>query len=337
MATPKPNDNNSCIEAGILDNALVIIAVLEKKGRVITWNHAAETITGYSRDEVVGSDEIWKKLYPDTDYRDSLTEKIESILSTRNYFENFETTIRTRAGKSRIILWNTKKILDRDIPRTITVGLDITEPRKADLFRESVIDNANILIAVIDKGNVTIWNKAAETITGYSRDEVIGKGDVWTWLYPDAGYRRTITRQITDIITKNRYFENFETTIVPKSGPKRIISWNTRQIGTGETRQDIAIGLDITARRQAEDALISYITEMAMRLKGPVEIIRDNLSDVAQLVRAGKLDPNDIALVLDGQVRNAHQIARNVKEFQQAIAEKNKEIPDAYRKFLNGE
>ena len=333
----KSIDNNSCIEAGILDNALVMIAVLEKNGSVVAWNHAAEMITGYSRNEVVGSATIWKQLYPDKDYRNGVTNKIGTILSTKNYFENFETTIRTRSGESRIILWNTKKITDRNLSRIITVGLDVTEQRNADLFRESVIDNANILIAVLEKGNVVIWNKAAETITGYSREEVIGKRDVWKWLYPDAEYRRTITRQITDIIMKKQYFENFETTIVTKSGPKRIISWNTRRTGTGETCQDIALGLDITARKHAEEALISYMTEMAMRLKGPVEIIRDNLSDVAKLVRDGKLDPKDIALVLDGQVQNAGQVSKNVSEFQRAITERTKDIPEAYRKFLEGE
>lgn len=333
----KPNDDNSCIEAGILENALVMIAVLEKRGRVMTWNRAAENITGYSHNEVVGSDAIWKQLYPEKDYRDSVTAKIDAILSTKNYFENFETTIRTRSGESRIILWNTKKIADRSLPRTITVGLDVTEQRKAELFRESVIDNANILIAVLNKGTVRIWNHAAETITGYSPEAVIGKRDVWKWLYPDAGYRRTVTSRITDIITKNQYFENLETIIVTKSGEKKLISWNTRRIGTGESIQDIAIGLDITARKHAEEALISYMTEMAMRLKGPVEIIRDNLSDMANLVREGKLDPKDIAMLLDGQVRNASQVASNVKEFQQEIAKKNREIPEAYRKFLEGE
>jgi hypothetical protein len=35
-------------------------------------------------------------------------------------------------------------------------------------------------------------------------------------------------------------------------------------------------------------------------------------------------------------VRNAKQVAANVLEFQKAIAEKNKDIPEAYRSFLSG-
>jgi PAS domain S-box-containing protein len=336
MAKPE-TDNAGRIEAGIQENALVMIVVLDRKGKILSWNHAAETITGYLRDEVVGRTDVWKSMYPDKEYRQGVTAKIATILSAKQYFENLETTIRTRSGSSRIILWNTKEIVQDGMAHAVAVGIDVTEQRQADLFHTSVIDNAYILIAVLDHGNVLVWNKAAETITGYTRDQVIGKRDVWKLLYPDAEYRRVVTRQITEIIGKNRYFENFETRIVTHSGQKKIISWNTRRIGTEGTQQEIAIGLDITSRKQAEEALLSYMTEMAMRLKGPVEIIRDNLTDVANLIRAGKLDPDEIALVIDGQVRNANQVAHNVKEFQRAIAQKNKEIPAAYRKFLEGE
>jgi PAS domain S-box-containing protein len=337
MNMKKEKATPSCAEAGILDNALVMIAVLDKKGTVTLWNRTAETVTGYPREEVVGNDGIWKLFYPDKEYRDSVTKKITSILATKKSIENVETTLRSRSGTPRTILWNTKKSSEHGETRIIAVGLDITELRKAELFRESVIENANILIAVLEKGTVIVWNKAAETITGYSQGEVIGKRDVWKWLYPDTAYRQTLTRQITEIIAKNRYFDDFVTEIVTKSGKKKIISWNTRQIGTGEAGQDIAIGLDVTARKEAEDALVSYMTEMAMRLKGPVEVIRDNLSDMSHLLREKKLDPDDIVVLLNGQVRNADKVALNVQEFQQAIAEKHQEIPEAYRKFLAGE
>ncbi len=325
------------IGEGILENALVMIVVMDTKGKILSWNHAAETITGYLRNEVVGKTDVWKSLYPEKEYRQGVTARIRTIFSEKQFFENLETTIRTRSGASRIILWNTKEVTEGGGTRAVAVGIDVTEQRQADLFRSGIIDNAQILIAVLEHGKVLVWNKAAETITGYTRDQVIGRKDVWKLLYPDPGYRSAVTRQITAIIGKNLNFENLETHIVTRSGQKKIISWNTRRIGTAGTEQDIAIGLDITARKRAEDALLSYMTEMAMRLKNPVEIIRDNLVDVAKLTRGGKLEPEEIAMVLDSQARNADQVARNVKEFQRAIAEKNKEIPEAYRKFLEGE
>ena len=86
----------------------------------------------------------------------------------------------------------------------------------------------------------------------------------------------------------------------------------------------------------AEAALVGYMAEMAMRIKQPVVIIRDNLRDAARMIREGKMEPEEIAMLLDSQVRNATQVSENVTEFQKAIVEKNEEIPEAYRKFLGG-
>jgi len=325
------------MDTGILDNALVMIAVLGEKSRIISWNHAAETITGYTREEAVGSNRIWKLLYPDKDYRNSVTRQIVEILRTRKYFENLETTIRTRTGESRIILWNTKEIEEKGQFHKIAVGMDVTGQRESDAFRESIIDNAHVLLAVLDpRGNIQVWNKAAEAITGYSREEVIGHRDVWKQLYPDAVYRRGISQQIAGILSANNYFENLETTILTRSGDRRIISWNTRQIGAAGAYHEIAIGRDITAQHMAEAALVGYMAEMAMRINQPVRIIGDNLRETARMVRDGKLEPEEIAMLLDGQVRNAAQVSENVTEFQKALVEKNREIPEAYRKFLGG-
>ena len=302
-------NEHTCIEAGILDNALVMITVLEPKGLIISWNHAAETITGYSPEEVVGSNGIWKNLYPDKEYRDTVTKRIADILKTENYFENLETTIRTKSGESRTILWNTKKIVEGGLPRSIAVGMDVTTEREANAFRESIIDNANVLIAVLDpKGNIQVWNKAAERITGYLADVVIGRRDIWKKLYPDDGYRRGVTGKIGRIISEHNYFENLETTIVTKNQDQRILSWNTRQIEFGGILHEIAIGRDITEQRKAERALVAYMTEMTMRLKQPVGIISSSLLESVQLIRQGILTQEEIILVLEAQARNATQI-----------------------------
>jgi PAS domain S-box-containing protein len=327
-----------CIEAGILENALVIIAVLDKKGTILGWNRAAEMTTGYSKQEVIGNATIWRHLYPDKAYRDSVNGRLAEILAAKDYFENFETTIRTRSGTSCAILWNSREIEHGGMKRVIAVGQDITRVRELDSFRESIIDNANVLITVLDShGRVVMWNTAAEEITGYLRAEAIGRTEIWKQLYPDKEYRGTITRQIKEVVSARQHFANLETRVMTKTGEKKIISWNTRQIAFGGGQHVISIGVDITEQRLAEEALVAYMTEMAMRIKQPVEIIRDNLVDVAELIRKHKINPEETAMLLDGQVRNATQVAANVLEFQKAILDKNRTIPEAYRKFLEGD
>jgi PAS domain S-box-containing protein len=334
---PTSPDQNSCIEAGILDNALVMITVLEEDGRIVTWNHAAETITGYTHDEVIGNNTIWRSLYPDKEYRKKITRRIADILSTNNSFENFETIINTHSGAARIILWNTKRIMAGGISRAVAVGMDITRERQATMFRESIIDNAHILMAVLDPhGTIEVWNKAAEIITGYSAGEVIGKNEIWKKLYPDTEYRRKITRRISSIISQQDFFENLETTILTKSGSRRIISWNTRQIGSEGIIHEIAIGRDITEQRQAEESLVAYMSEMTLRLKQPVGIVSSTLRESAQMIRDGLLTPEEIMVLLEGQARNTEKIADNIQEFQTSIVERSQAIPESYRKFLEG-
>jgi len=191
-----------CNEFDILDNALVMIAILGENGRVISWNHAAETITGYSPKEAVGTNVIWKKLYPNKGYRMMVTGRIANILKTKNYFENFETTIQTRSGESRTLLWNTKIIQEGGMKRAIAVGMDVTAEQEAKSFRDSIIENANVLITVLDpKGTIQVWNKAAEIITGYSADEVIGRKDIWKKIYPETTYRHNLTQKISEVIS----------------------------------------------------------------------------------------------------------------------------------------
>jgi hypothetical protein len=75
---------------------------------------------------------------------------------------------------------------------------------------------------------------------------------------------------------------------------------------------------------------------MTMRLKQPVGIISITLLESAQFIKDGLLTQDEIIMMLEGQARNATQIEANIREFQAAILEKNRSIPEAYRKFLEG-
>ncbi|MFA5332812.1 MAG: PAS domain S-box protein, partial [Methanoregula sp.] len=122
--------------------------------------------------------------------------------------------------------------------------------RIAHEYEKSIIDNANVWLMVLDSnGQVLGWNRAAEKISGYPAAEVIGDTGIWKRLYPEKMYRREITRKITEIIQKDNYLENMQTTIVSKNGTKKTIVWNTRGLpDDGVVGSYIAIGVDITDR-----------------------------------------------------------------------------------------
>jgi len=125
-------------------------------------------------------------------------------------------------------------------------------------FQENIINSANVWIDVLDeKANVMIWNKAAEKISGYSSTEVISHHKIWEWLYPDEKYRKKIISKAGDIIKKAGEMEDYETRICCKDGKVKIISWNSSNLtnSRGKMIGSIALGRDITERKQAEKAL----------------------------------------------------------------------------------
>jgi PAS domain S-box-containing protein len=156
---------------------------------------------------------------------------------------------------------------------------DITERKRMEdelgrlsQFRESVIDNAHVWIDVLDeKANVVVWNKAAEAISGYSREEVIGHDKIWGWLYPDEEYRRYLTELVADVVQHGRVEEDFETTIRRKDGQVRTISWNERNLvdELGKVIGSIAIGRDITEHKKMEGEIRS-LAEFPSQNPSPV-------------------------------------------------------------------
>jgi signal transduction histidine kinase len=104
---------------------------------------------------------------------------------------------------------------------------------------------------------------------------------------------------------------------------------------SGAVKEVSLIARDLSEQRKAERSLTAFVTEAALRLKNPVEIIRDNLEDICELWRADKINPADVIDLLEIQVRNANQIVDNLRELNTAIVEGSDAIPESYKRFLS--
>ncbi len=138
--------------------------------------------------------------------------------------------------------------------------------RDLSQFRESVIDNARVWISVLDRqGRVLVWNKAAEQISGYRRDEVIDSDRVWRWLYPDPDCRCRLRAVADEVVSEGRVVDDFETWVVTRSGSERLMEWSSQRFfdDDGELVGSIAIGSDVTERRLAERALAQRERQLA--------------------------------------------------------------------------
>ncbi|HEX7157582.1 MAG TPA: EAL domain-containing protein [Edaphobacter sp.] len=140
-------------------------------------------------------------------------------------------------------------------------------------FTDSVFQNAPFSIIATDThGMITAMNTAAEKLTGYSRDELVGKAPL-TLLHDEqelmaiaTGSDPMNTKQRTpfEVLTRGAAageMEEKEWMLVRKDGRKTPINLAMRAVTseTDEVSGFVGIAFDITERRQ----MLNYVTHLA--------------------------------------------------------------------------
>ena len=159
-----------------LEQAIDAVVTIDENNRITFFNHAAETLWGYARDEVLGRNV--KMLVPvelqarhDEFVNDNRTTGVNKIVGTSREIE-----VPRRDGST---VWCNLALSKVDVGDRIiyTAFLkDITAERRAREVINQTLEQAIDAVVTIDESNkVTFFNKAAEKLWGYSRDEVIGQ------------------------------------------------------------------------------------------------------------------------------------------------------------------
>ena len=168
------------------------VVVLDDLGCILFVNGAAESITGFARDGLVGSPLI--DLVPH-DQRGPLEEVIRSVLGGTN-LEAFDLDIGTTSGEPICVSVTTSTVLAKS-GAVILSFRDVTAERalEGELqqtkdFLEKLIDSAvDAIIAADMHGRVILFNPGAERVFGHLAPDVIGRIPVYR-LYPDGVARR---------------------------------------------------------------------------------------------------------------------------------------------------
>ncbi len=128
--------------------------------------------------------------------------------------------------------------------------------RKEKDFSESLIDTAQAIILVLDtEGRIIRFNPYMEELCGYTLDEVKGKDWFSTFLPEVNGnhIRGLFRTAVDDIKTQGNI-----NPVVSKDGREIVVEWydKTLKDADGKTIGLVAIGQDITERRQMEEELL---------------------------------------------------------------------------------
>ena len=168
--------------ATVIQDSNDAITIQDLEGRILAWNRGAEIIYGYSEPEALQMNIV--DTVPESHQSEAMN--FIAALNSGELVSSLETKRKTKDGRI-IDVWltNTKLVDDQGkLTGVATTGRDITEQTKTlEKFRRmaTVIQDSNDAITFQDlEGNILAWNKAAESIYGYSQAEALSMNIVDT-------------------------------------------------------------------------------------------------------------------------------------------------------------
>lgn len=184
----------------LFEHVGVGVSFSTKEGKFLDANQALLDILGYSSKEEFLKIDIVNDLYLFPEDRQVFQKMIEKD----GRVIDFETQFKRKDKTSVPVLLTCHARYDsnNNIVGYEGINVDLTqryqmerEIREAHDFMNKIVQSAPISIMASDmKGNIIIWNRAAEKTLGYSAGEVIGKMNI-TKIYPE-GRAREIMKTI---------------------------------------------------------------------------------------------------------------------------------------------
>lgn len=310
----------------LVEQSPIAIIEWDKHYQVIEWNAAAERIFGYSRQQAFGRHASF--LLSDEN-RESVNKVLDRITAnpgdTRNVMLN-----RRADGVVITCQWSHARIADesRRSERLLSIAEDITEKRQAEealSLSEAKFSGAfqcnpdSVSIARMSDWQLIEVNQTFEQITGYSREESVGKTALGLALWVNADQRNALIRELS----ARSVVRNFEWEMRTRQGSIRHCLMNANLFSTGSERYIIAVIRDITDQRVLEEQKAEAERALLRLAQGTRGIAGASFFDllIADLASALRTDSAYIGLRIpsaQGTIRTlaAHSQGESVENFE---------------------
>jgi PAS domain S-box-containing protein len=313
----------------LVEQSPIAIIEWDSNCKVIEWNAAAERIFGYRREQAIGRHVSFITNTNPESSEQALRRLTAEKGDTREITQNRRTD-----GQIIICQWSHARIANEagHTDRLLSIAEDITEKRRAEeALSQSEAKFAgafqcnpdSISIARISDGVLVDVNQTFLDITGYTREESVGKPaqNLSLWVEPEQ--RRTLV----DTLIVNGMVRNFEWDMRTKRGVQRKGSTNATVFVVGGERFMLAVSRDITDQRQLEEQKADADRALLRLAQGTQDIGGELFFDrlVADLASALRTDCAFIGLRQPGaadmlRTAAAHIHGRAVENFEYACA-----------------
>jgi PAS domain S-box-containing protein len=251
----------------ILATAPVGLGVLDRELRFVRANEALARGNGVPREEHLGRTitEVWPTIPPE------LLGRLLELLEGGEPVIDHE-AVSDQGGQRRYVLGSYYPVLD-DAGGVLGIGVAVSDITARTLAEEALrsserrlrelLENVELIALSIDlDGRITYCNPYLAELTGWERDELLGRDWYATFTPPE---RPSLRDTFLPAILAEGIPAHSESTIQTRGGGRRIVWWNNTVIRDHEGHPigATSIGEDVTERRRADQDLRMLAAEQA--------------------------------------------------------------------------
>ena len=303
----------------LIENSSDIIQTIDNDGTTRYVSPAISRVLGYSREELEGT-LSFDFVHPDD--VDMAREVLGKLLDRPGGQYNIELRTRHKNGSFRTIQIMATNLLDHPAVKQIVLNYhDITkrklfeheleaEKERLGVTLESIGDG---VITADTRGTITMLNRVAEELTGWSSQEASGQSLEKVFTVFDSASGDAI-RDLMETVLASDKVSRFsrQTVLVDRQGDNNVISMSgapIRQPG-GEAVGVVLVFRDITRQRNMEDELLK----------------RQKLESVGILAGGIAHDFNNILTAIMGNITIAKLYADSPEQVAERITEAEKAV-----------
>jgi len=245
-----------------LENLNDVIFSIDMEGNFTYISPTIEYFTGYVPEEVLGTSFV-KYIHPE-----DLPGLLEDMdLTIKGQHKPYLFRIVAKSGQITHVHTSSRGIVkDGKLVGLNGIMVNINQLKKVEFElmkskekAQHYLNVANVMFIALDRDKkITLVNKKSINILGYSEPELLGQ-DWFDMFIPEREHDDT--KGVFDEMMAGLagQYQDYENSIVTKSGEERIIAWHNSVLydNQGNISGVLSSGTDVTERRKAEKALFS--------------------------------------------------------------------------------